>query len=182
MTEAEWLACTDPTAMLDFLRDKASERKLRLLTCAILRRFMKATIVVGWQSVDLAEKWADGTATIDDARAFRKAHRGSWLALERDVGAAASNLLGAVETPLRTELPSLFRHIIGNPFRPYPTPSSWPSSVMQLADALYNGQDCGFALHDALLEVGHAELAQHFQEEKEHPKGCWVVDLILGKS
>ena len=37
MTEAEWLACNDPTPMLEFLRDKASERKLRLFFCACCR-------------------------------------------------------------------------------------------------------------------------------------------------
>ena len=54
-------------------------------------------------------------------------------------------------------------------------------TVVQLAESLYAGQDCAFALHDALLEAGHAELAEHFREERSHPKGCWVVDLILGK-
>ena len=53
---------------------------------------------------------------------------------------------------------------------------------VQLAESLYAGQDCAFALHDALLEAGHAELAEHFREEKSHPKGCGVVDLVLGKS
>jgi hypothetical protein len=59
---------------------------------------------------------------------------------------------------------------------------SWPSTVVQLAESVYAGQDCAFALHDALVEAGHAELAEHFREEKSHPKGCWVVDLVLGKS
>jgi hypothetical protein len=46
---------------------------------------------------------------------------------------------------------------------------------------LYEGQDCSFALHDALLEAGHAELAEHFQKEQRHSKGCWVVDRVLDK-
>lgn len=80
-----------------------------------------------------------------------------------------------------SEQVSLLRHIIGNPFRPYPVPAHWPAAVVQLAESLYNGTDCGFALHDALLEAGHTELAEHFAKEQWHPKGCWVVDLILGK-
>jgi hypothetical protein len=80
-----------------------------------------------------------------------------------------------------TEAVVLLRHIFGNPFRPYPSPPSWPSTVVQLAESLYAGQDCAFALHDALLEAGHAELAEHFRQETWHPKGCWVMDVILGK-
>jgi hypothetical protein len=38
MTEAEWLACTDPKAMLDHLAGKAGERKRILFGCACWRR------------------------------------------------------------------------------------------------------------------------------------------------
>jgi len=38
MTEAEWLMATDPTPMLEFLRGKASDRKLDLLMSAHAHR------------------------------------------------------------------------------------------------------------------------------------------------
>jgi hypothetical protein len=39
MTEAEWLRCNDPASMIAFLEGQASERKLRLFTCACGRRY-----------------------------------------------------------------------------------------------------------------------------------------------
>ncbi|OAI40993.1 hypothetical protein AYO40_00495 [Planctomycetaceae bacterium SCGC AG-212-D15] len=97
------------------------------------------------------------------------------------VGAPVAAVVDRVGDEEECQQAELLRHIIGNLFHPYPTPDHWPSTVVQLAQALYNGEDCGFALHDALLEAGHPELANHFKEEQGHPKGCWVVDLILGK-
>jgi hypothetical protein len=38
MTEAEWLACTNPEKMLDILRSNASERKFQLFVVACRRR------------------------------------------------------------------------------------------------------------------------------------------------
>ena len=37
MTETEWLTTTDPSPMLEFLRGKASERRLRLFMVACAR-------------------------------------------------------------------------------------------------------------------------------------------------
>jgi hypothetical protein len=39
MTEQEWLECTDPTPMLEFLRERTSDRKLRLFACACCQGF-----------------------------------------------------------------------------------------------------------------------------------------------
>jgi hypothetical protein len=39
-------------------------------------------------------------------------------------------------------------------------------NVVQLAHALANGDDCAFALHDALCENGHHDLATHFKDGK----------------
>jgi hypothetical protein len=34
VTESEWLACTDPKEAIEFLRGKASDRKLKLFAAA----------------------------------------------------------------------------------------------------------------------------------------------------
>jgi hypothetical protein len=70
MTEADWLAATDPAPMLDFLRDRASGRRLRLFACACCRRVLHLMADERSRAaVGEAERHADRTA--DPARLGR---------------------------------------------------------------------------------------------------------------
>jgi hypothetical protein len=86
----------------------------------------------------------------------------------------------AAQKSLAVQQAALIRHLAGNPFREVSPNGPLPASVTRLAEALYAGADVAFALHDALLESDHLELADHFREA-DHPKGCWAVDLLTGR-
>jgi hypothetical protein len=64
MTEEEWLSCTDPEPMLEVLRGKSSDRKLRLFGCGFCwhfwHRLPDERIRQAWM---VAERYADGCAT-----------------------------------------------------------------------------------------------------------------------
>src|SRR5262245_38990094 len=63
VTEAQWQAARGPELMLQFLRDKVSERKLRLFGCACVRRVWgMLTEGASRAAVEVAEQFADGTA------------------------------------------------------------------------------------------------------------------------
>src|SRR5262245_11386719 len=57
MTEAEWLGCANPGPMLDYLRGRASERKLRLFAVACCRR-------IGHWIRDERSQWAGQVAQL----------------------------------------------------------------------------------------------------------------------
>jgi hypothetical protein len=85
---------------------------------------------------------------------------------------------------------ALIRDIFGNPFRPAlldPTWLTWNNgAVRKMAQAIYDERR--FAdlpiLADALEDAGCADAAilEHCRQPGEHVRGCWVVDLLLGKS
>ncbi|MEO2088663.1 MAG: hypothetical protein ABGY75_04080 [Gemmataceae bacterium] len=83
---------------------------------------------------------------------------------------------------------SLLLDIFGNPFRPVAFDPAWRSeSAVALARAAYESRNFTLlpVLADALEEAGcdHPDVLAHCrQPDATHVRGCWVVDLVLGKS
>jgi hypothetical protein len=78
------------------------------------------------------------------------------------------------------------RDIFGNPFRPATFDSGWRTSdVVALARGMYESRDFSAMpiLADALMDAGcdNEDILAHCRSEGPHVRGCWVVDLILGK-
>ncbi len=84
---------------------------------------------------------------------------------------------------------SLIRDIFGNPFRRVTVDPSWlawnDGTVVKMAQAIYDERafDHLPVLADALEEAGcHVpDLVAHCRAPSEHARGCWVLDLLLGK-
>ena len=80
----------------------------------------------------------------------------------------------------------LLHCIFGNPFRPATLdPARRTATVTSLAQAIYNERafDRLPILADALEDAGctSADVLSHCRSGGEHVRGCWVVDLVLGK-
>lgn len=212
MTEAEWLACNDPQPMLEFLRGKASERKLRLLVCGYSRWAWPMLVDErSRKGIEVSERYADGTASEQDLRAAWAAaySAAQELSLEQENEAAwaasrASQSLPAseavqwvwIEGPLwlqvsqehwRPAVVALIREIFGNPFRTVTIESTWLTPALKsIALSIYD--DCRFAdlpmFADTLEQAACAnrDLLNHCRQRVEHVRGCWVIDSILGKN
>jgi hypothetical protein len=84
----------------------------------------------------------------------------------------------------------LLRDIFGNPFHPATIEASWlqwrAGTLVKMAKTIYDERT--FAdlpvLADALEEAGctDTDILSHCRQPGEHVRGCWVVDLLLGKA
>jgi hypothetical protein len=80
----------------------------------------------------------------------------------------------------------LYRCVLGNPFRRVVFDRTWRTeTVVALARGMYESRE--FAempdLADALAGAGCADpdVHEHCRGPGPHARGCWVVDLVLGK-
>ena len=82
----------------------------------------------------------------------------------------------------------LLRDIFGNPFRSVSFSPSWRTDTTRsLARTMYDAREFSAMpiLADALQDAGcdSADVLDHCRDPKQvHVRGCWVVDLVLGKA
>jgi hypothetical protein len=223
MTEAEWLACTDPTPMLEFLRGKASVRKLRLFACCCCYRLHDLWGMMDGclEAVEFANLYADGGAAREDLKLmsddlsviddyYGSSEEIRFHALDcvmaiplGDVSGLANRIIEYfenqhywTEAELEAEQEAervlqceILRDFFGNPFRPVivePTWLTWNGgTVPRLAQVVYDERafDRLPDLADALEAAGrtNADILGHCRGPGPHVRGCWVVDLLLGK-
>ncbi len=204
MTESEWLACTNPMPMLEFLRGRASARKLRLFTCACASRNLQMMADEQFRYfVAVAEQFADGQAgeevlvaaaeaagddlpdaydAINDP--LRNAH------VEANATADGAYHFGSAPDEVRATQSNLIRDIFGNYIRSVTVGLVWlawnDSAVVKLAQGIYDDRafDCLPILAGALEEAGcdNADILAHCRGPGPHVRGCWVIDLLLNRS
>lgn len=127
------------------------------------------------------------------------------VALDWVVAAAAREAGAGATTTARKEmnrrLCQVFREVVGNPFRqPVVVGPEWTSAggraphwmlkVGETPRAIAVGVQADQAfdrlpiLADALEDDGcnDADLLAHFRHQPAHLRGCWALDLVLGKS
>jgi hypothetical protein len=80
----------------------------------------------------------------------------------------------------------LLRCVFGNPFRPVAQDPSWRSrEVLALAGSIYDGRafEAIPILADALVDAGCAneDILNHLRGPGVHVRGCWALDLLLGR-
>src|SRR5262245_45404576 len=158
MTEAEWLACDDPTELLGSL----SDRKLWLLACACCRRMPDyGGSEAGQRCIQVAEQFADGRATLEelsladqenswDIRWYRNWPEDAALrALSYYIDGQQDGLPRGATREARAEvcrrataeMVEQVRELAGNPFRRVSLVPSWLARsdgiVLKLAEAIY---------------------------------------------
>lgn len=200
-SEAEWLACTVPWKLAEFMRTRTSDRKKRLLMCACCRQEWRRLRESARRAVEVAERFADGLADEAELAAACRAAEAARGALRASV--TQTRQLAAEACRARVEIAPayparegriipLMRDVFGNPFRPVVFEPSWrTSAVVALARAAYDERTMPAGtldparlsiLADAFEDAGCdlADVLGHLRGPGPHVRGCWVVGAALG--
>jgi hypothetical protein len=201
--EERWEGADDPEQLLGLLPDRCrqSERKWRLFAVACSRRLrhLDAPEEAGEADAvtDLAERHADGRATAEALAAafYCRSGEGAWIVAEPGAEVAARDFArsGEDSPAWRRDKTALLRDLIGNPFREGRFDPAWrTATVISLATAAYEERLMPHldldpvrlsVLADALEDGGCAgeALLSHLRSAGPHVRGCWALDLCLGK-
>jgi hypothetical protein len=84
----------------------------------------------------------------------------------------------------------LLKDIVGNPFRAVVVNPGWlawnDGTVVRIAQGIYDERafDRLPVLGDALEEAGcdNDDILDHCRQPGQHVRGCWLVDLLTGRS
>lgn len=203
MTEAEWLAGR-VLKMLRYARSKATMRQRRLWACGFCRiNWSQLPDDRLKKLIELIEQYADGRSGGSNlVRAYGLfgvvKERAVANALHPDIVKALRAAQASNEDPPGIAFPQLqdsnlqvavLQDIFGNPFRPVAIGPSWlawnDGTIPKLAQAIYEERafDRLPILADALEEAGcdNADILAHCRQPGPHVRGCWALDLILGK-
>jgi hypothetical protein len=112
------------------------------------------------------------------------------LALKVEAGHRFDNTVNTAQYQESVHQANLLRHVVGNPYRQVAVAPEWLTwnggTVPKLAHAIYKERDWKQlpVLADALEETGctNAELLGHLRQPGEHMRGCWALDLLLGRA
>jgi hypothetical protein len=205
MTETEWVLCNDPRSLLAALQAEVSRRKLRCFVCAACRR-NQANIGkdIFRDALEVSERFATGSASEDELaqvssstglQCFKRVsmvqgHAQTmihWATQPDESMVSAAHVVLARKASAQQWQANILRDIFGNPFRSVSAEPSWlTSTVVALATGIYEERafDQMPILADALQDAGcdNKHILTHCRQPGEHVRGCWVVDLILGKS
>ena len=142
---------------------------------------------------------SQGTGMVIDANGSgeeRAAARSAFAATDRRPFFAASracsySLTAECGGPDSVARASLFRDIFGNPFRPATIEASLLTpSITALAREVYEHRTLplGHLIPERLAALAEAlgpsarEVVEHLRAAGPHVRGCWAVDLLLGKA
>jgi hypothetical protein len=107
--------------------------------------------------------------------------------IDEEDGAKWNPATAAVRAVERATQAALLRDIFGNPFRPAAFSPEWRTdTAVSLARQMYESRDFDAMpiLADALQDAGcgSVDILGHCRGPGPHVRGCWVVDLVLGRA